>query len=103
MWQPRRSNLVCDPEDALVIGPTRPAASCPDQLRGAGDLRELPQGGSDALPVERDHLIGGRWVGARLFEERAGLPASDLRHLGPSLVAPGIANRAVGRDQVEPS
>jgi hypothetical protein len=42
-------------------------------------------------------------VGTRLLVERSGLPASDLRDLGPSLVAPGCAHRALGRDQIEAS
>ncbi len=103
MRKPRRSSLVCDPEDALVVSATRLAAGRPDQLRGAGDLRELPKGRDDAFPVQGDDLIGGRRVATRLQVERAGLPASDLRDLGPSFVAPGCAHRALGRNQIEAS
>ena len=42
-------------------------------------------------------------MGTRLQVERAGLPASDLRDLGPPFVAPGCAHRALGRDQIEAS
>ena len=39
MRKPRRSNLVCDPEDALIVSATRLAAGRPDQFRGARGLR----------------------------------------------------------------